>query len=73
VVPVRRQERPVIRLGNAHETVDAVRDEKPVGDLAPYGAARDGSRQSAMSLIVKNRGDAGMVTPPLKAAVTTTL
>ena len=41
LVPVRRQERPVIRLGNAHETVDAVRDEKPIGDPASYGAARN--------------------------------
>jgi hypothetical protein len=31
------------------------------------------SRQFAMSLMVKKRGEAGMVTPPLKAEATTTL
>jgi hypothetical protein len=40
VAPVSRQERLEIRLGNANQPVDAVRDEKPIGDPAPDTASR---------------------------------
>jgi len=35
-----RQERLEIRLGNANQPVDAVRDQKPIGDPAPDTASR---------------------------------
>ena len=40
MVPMRRQERLEIRLGNANQPVDPVRDEKPIGDPATDSASR---------------------------------
>ena len=69
-VPLTRYKGREVRLRNPNHPPDPVCNKEPVVNPAPY-RAEETSRRFAMSLMVKKRGEAGMVTPPPKTGAAT--